>query len=401
MPNLNPVTIILALLLIIPILKGAFMKISEQGIRLSLWSWLESLVFLLVLFLSLYITRKIFFDHSGGVFAQVYYWIPANVRAELYGWDVVIYAISVPLLSALLTAIIRPLSGLINRVILVRLASQMYSLIISGGYIFKVTIGAVLQVPRAAFTAFVVGLALNFWVYYFPSSFLSAWTNNSSLYQTVYRQAVSPVLNSNLAEKVPVIVNDSFARTAARIFPGAGDSADLSEAEQSLRQFRQDRIIEYFNGVTLDEAIQSNTDIDNTAKSIVGNEESSTRKALLIYQWLTKNIVYDYYKAARIAHNPSGFKSGSIVTFNTRKGICFDYSSLYVSMCRAVGLKVRLITGLGYSGLNWGDHAWNQVFSWEEGRWINVDATFGCNGNYFDKPDFSVDHRLAQIQGEW
>ncbi|HBQ86719.1 MAG TPA: transglutaminase, partial [Syntrophomonas sp.] len=87
--------------------------------------------------------------------------------------------------------------------------------------------------------------------------------------------------------------------------------------------------------------------------------------------------------------------------FNTRKGICFDYSCLYISMCRAAGLKVRLITGVAYSGTAWGDHAWNQVYSTEEGRWINVDTTFGSNGYYFDKPDFIADHRYPVVQGEW
>ena len=89
------------------------------------------------------------------------------------------------------------------------------------------------------------------------------------------------------------------------------------------------------------------------------------------------------------------------MAFNTRMGICFDYASLYVSMCRAVGLKVRLVTGLGYSGSSWGDHAWNQVYVPEEGRWINVDPTFGTVNNYFDKPDFTVDHKDTKVQGEW
>jgi transglutaminase-like putative cysteine protease len=71
-------------------------------------------------------------------------------------------------------------------------------------------------------------------------------------------------------------------------------------------------------------------------------------------------------------------------------------------MCRAAGLKVRLVTGLAYSGVAWGDHAWNEVYSTEEDRWINVDATFGSAGvNYFDKPDFSMDHSDAEVQGEW
>ena len=88
--------------------------------------------------------------------------------------------------------------------------------------------------------------------------------------------------------------------------------------------------------------------------------------------------------------------------YTTRKGVCFDYSCLYVSMCRAVGLKVRLVTGLGYSGSAWGDHAWNQVYSSGEKRWINVDTTFGSTGgDFFDQTDFFLTHKDAEVQGEW
>ena len=63
---------------------------------------------------------------------------------------------------------------------------------------------------------------------------------------------------------------------------------------------------------------------------------------------------------------------------------------------------MRLVTGLGYSGVSWGDHAWNQVYSVEESRWIDVDATFGNSGaDYFDKEDFNVDHKYPTVQGEW
>lgn len=398
MPNVNPLTAVLIIILALPIIKGAFMQMSKEGVRLSLWSLLDSLTFLLELFLSIYLTRRIFFDHTSGWFKQLYYWIPANLRSLLYGQDVLIYIACVPILLMLLAAILHPFSSLLNRIILMPLADQLYSLLASSGKIIRGLTGALVQLPRAAFMIFIVGMAFNFLVYYYPSPVLSGWMNDSSLYQTLYHDALSPALNSNLAKKVPVIVNDSFARTMERAIPSNGDVGELADSVQKLRK---DRMIVYFNGVTLEQAVQSNAEIDETAKRIVGNETNSSRKAYLIYKWVSKNIVYDYDKAAQIARDPTDTASGSIVTFNTRKGICFDYSSLYVSMCRAVGLKVRLITGLGYSGMNWGDHAWNQVYSSGEGRWINVDATFGSNGNYFDKPDFTVDHRLAEVQGEW
>ena len=71
-------------------------------------------------------------------------------------------------------------------------------------------------------------------------------------------------------------------------------------------------------------------------------------------------------------------------------------------MSRAAGLKVRLVTGLGYNGSSWGDHAWNQVYYPAEKRWINVDSTFGSSGlNSFDNADFAWIHKDADIQGEW
>jgi transglutaminase/protease-like cytokinesis protein 3 len=228
--------------------------------------------------------------------------------------------------------------------------------------------------------------------------------NESEAYQVLYKGAVAPVLNSNIAKKIPVLVNDSFGKSMIRIptdgDPGGSSGQTGSQTGNQLKKGNT-QVITYFNGVTLDEAIKSNPQIDETARNIVGNETNSNKKAALIYKWVSRNVEYDYQKAAMISKDSTGISSGSIIAFNTRKGICFDYSSLYISMCRAVGLKVRLITGLGYSGIAWGDHAWNQVYSAEEGRWINVDTTFGSNGNYFDKPDFNVDHRWAEFQGEW
>ena len=40
-------------------------------------------------------------------------------------------------------------------------------------------------------------------------------------------------------------------------------------------------------------------------------------------------------------------------------------------------------------------------FRFEENRWINVDATFGTIGNYFDKKDFYADHKYEMIREEW
>ena len=403
MIKINVLTVIIISVFALPLLKGASEHFSRDRIKYLLGSLINSLAFLLALLLALYLTRSIFFANRSGIFKQIYNWIPVNIRDYFFGQDVMIYIIVVPLLLILLRAFLGLFTSMFNKVWLDSVSNGIFRLFQSMGSIMRRIIGAFLQLPRAVFLVFVLGLFINFYAYYFPSPILSKWMYESETYQTLNETAIAPALNSNIAKKIPVLVNDSFGQAMDRVVPAPGEPGGLSSVEQQIKQLSKGniRIIKYFNGVTLDEAIKSNAQIDETARTIVGNEQNSNKKAYLLYKWISQNMAYDYDKAERISKNPTGISSGSIIAYNTRTGICFDYSCLYISMCQAVGLKVRLISGLGYSGIAWGDHAWNQVYSSEESRWINVDATFGNNGNYFDKPDFDVDHRYAEVQGEW
>ena len=401
MPDVNLITAVLLIVAAIPLINGIFMNFSRERVQLSLGSFFNNLIFIMGVFGSIYLTRQIFFEHEANLFAQIYNWIPLNIRTVLYGQDVFIYNVVVPLILILLWVIMGPLLSVLNRLILRPLADGMYKLLYRGGPLLRGVAGTLVQVPRAAFSVLVVCLALNFYVYYFPTPTLSQTLNDSAPYQALYNNILCPVLNSNLAKKIPVIVNDAFAQTVGKEITDSSYPGDVNSLDQSVKSLMKGRVIEYFNGVTLDTAVQSNAQIDGTAIKLVGTEEDSQKKAYLIYQWITQNISYDYDKAARLADKPSGIDSGSIVAFTNREGVCFDFSSLYVSMCRAVGLKVRLITGQGYSGTAWGDHAWNQVYLPEEDRWINVDTTFGINADYFNKADFIADHKYAEVQGEW
>lgn len=400
MQNINLITVLLIGIMALPIISGLFMQYSREGVRISLWSLFDNVIFILGILLSVDLTRRIFFDHKGDLFERIYQLIPPHFQTLLYGQDILIYIIAGSLILFLFSAIIRPLVTVFYRVVLNPLADGLYSLLSAAGPILRGLTGALVQVPRAAFSILVVGLILNFSVYYFPSPLLSTSMNDSGLYQILYQDVFSPVLNSNLGKKIPVIVNDAFAQTAGKQVPGSSmaDEASNSNSEPSAMT---GQVIEYFNGVTLDTAVKSSPQIDQTALQVVGNERDSRKKAYFIYQWVAANISYDYDKAAKIASDPSGTNSGSIVAFTERQGVCFDYSCLYVSMCRAVGLDVRLLTGQAFSGTTWGDHAWNQVYLPEEDRWANVDPTFGSTADYFDKPDFIADHRYAEVQGEW
>ena len=87
----------------------------------------------------------------------------------------------------------------------------------------------------------------------------------------------------------------------------------------------------YYNGVTLEEGIQSNEEIDNKAKEIIKFCEDDRSKAKRIYTWIGTNIQYDSEKASKALNEEELNGSGSIAAWCNGKGICFDYACLYVS----------------------------------------------------------------------
>ncbi len=160
-------------------------------------------------------------------------------------------------------------------------------------------------------------------------------------------------------------------------------------------------IIIYYNGVTLEDGIKSTDKIDKKAVDLVKNIKTDREIAKRLYAWIGSNVEYDFDKANRALSNDNVSNSGAIEAFNTKRGICFDYACLYVAMARKAGLKVRIITGQGFDGKNYGPHAWNEVYIEEEGKWINVDPTFYFAGDYFDNKDFDKDHIKESVAGEW
>lgn len=401
--SFNIITLIIISVFVFPLVAGIFERLSKERIEFSLGSLLSNLGFLGGLIASIYMTKKIFFENETGFYKTVYDTIPQNFKDLIQGRDMLVYTLVVPLLLMLLTLVFRLMTIPVYRFVISPLSDSIYRNVNSMGAGRRAFISVLWKLPKAVFMVLILGFGLNFYSYYFPNQDLARWMNDSATYQALYKNALHPALNSNIAKGIPVLVNDSFRQTIGSVMPEDRGNDALKITEELARQLTGGnlRVIQYFNGVTLDEAIKTSPEIDAQALEIVGNESNSRKKAYLLYQWVSKNMKYDYEKARKISVDSRGISSGSIEAFNTRRGICFDYSCLYISMCRAVGLKVRLVTGLGYSGVSWGDHAWNQVYSEEEERWINVDTTFGSTGNYFDKDDFSVDHRYDEVQGEW
>jgi hypothetical protein len=396
----NLVTILFIFLFIIPILTGGLRAFTKESIQTGFLSILDNLEFIACTFIAIFLTRKIFFENEKGIFKVLYNYIPLNLRNAIYSKEILTYIVAVPIILLILLLIVRLITNPLYNIFIIPLSNRIYYRLYSISGFSRRCIGAFSQLPKAFFVVFLLGLLLNFYTYYFYSPMLTKWMNESEVYQLIYKRTIYPVINSKLAKQIPVIVNNSFDKNVKQLLPDTLEGGSVKDLINNIASGNI-RVIEYFNGVTLAEAIKSNDSIDKTAIDIVGKETNDTKKAYLVYKWICRNLKYDFEKAKKISADPVGISSGSVIAFESKKGICFDYSSLYVSMCRAVGLKVRLVTGIGYSGSIWGDHAWNQVYSSDENRWINVDTTFGTTSNYFDKPNFYDDHREADIQGEW
>lgn len=398
--SVNGVSVLLILVFIIPLLSGLFGMLTKERMHSSINSLLDNIELAAGILASVYLTGRIFFKKDGSIFNDIYDLIPEKIKAMLYGQDILTYIVVGPVILLFVLIVLRMVTTPVYRNFLLPLSDRIYEVVRKCPRVIGRLAGAFWMIPKGIVYTLLAAFIINFSMYYISAPVLTEWTHSSYEYQLIYNNIMYPVLNSNIAKKIPVLVNDSFKKAL-------GNTAAKAITPEAVEAFEKltggnIKIIEYFNGVTLDEAVKSNEEIDNKALEIVGHTSDSREKAYLIYKWISSNIRYDYEKAEKIVSNPDSTTSGSIVAYETGRGICFDFSSLYVSMCRVAGLKVRLITGLGYSGMSWGDHAWNQVYYPEEDRWINLDATFGSSGiNYFDKGDFSVDHKNDDIQGQW
>lgn len=394
--HFNIISLLLVGIFIMPLLTGLLYPVSSNRIHHSLLSFLNSIKFIIGLVLSLYVVRGMFSNSPNSFIESLYKLFPAAKDLILrYSHDMVAYIIVVFIVLSISLWILEIFTIPLERYAITPLAVKISTVFNSLNSKTKRFLSVIWQFPKSICMVLVFSLLLNFYSSFINNDVTSEYINHSTVYQLINKKFMQPILSTDIVKKLPVLINDSFNKAAKDFTPTNNENGENPN-------YWKVPVIKYFNGVTLEEAVKSNSEIDDKAKKIVGTENSDTMKAYLLYQWISQNIQYDDAKAQVIVQSPSHVNSGSIVTYNEKEGICFDYSCLYISMCRAVGLNVRFVTGLGYNGMEWGDHAWNQVYDSQEQRWINVDTTFGnSGGNYFDNADFTTNHRYDVIQGEW
>ncbi|MFC4303862.1 transglutaminase domain-containing protein [Cohnella boryungensis] len=265
-------------------------------------------------------------------------------------------------LFLIIHALIRVLVGFVTRALADSLPLPAVSR--SPGGAISRTFGGMIGTALGTVRALLATAVLFAYCALFPQGPMSEYIQQSGLYREVAAQIIRPATGSLLEERLPV-----FAKAM---------SVELDQ----LWQKRYD---------VIDAELPD--DIVLAAKSVAEEKNSDEEKARALYDWVGTRIAYDHDKVRAYEEQGDWREQNPAMTFATRKGVCIDYARLYASMARAVGLEVRVVTGLGYDGRGgYGAHAWNEVYLAEQQRWVPLDATWANTGDWFDPPGFADTH---------
>ena len=104
-----------------------------------------------------------------------------------------------------------------------------------------------------------------------------------------------------------------------------------------------------------------------TVKTVVNDEMTDAEKVEAVHDYVTTNIKYDADKKPDADYVPD---SEEIIAAG--EGVCYDYSSVFASMARLMGIPTKLV--MGYADGMDGYHAWNEVLI--DNEWKTVDTTY-------------------------
>ncbi len=114
--------------------------------------------------------------------------------------------------------------------------------------------------------------------------------------------------------------------------------------------------------------IQSNdAEISGLARSITANSSDDFERISKLALWVNKQITYDMRMAGEL-------KDAKWILQN-RRGVCSEYSTLFVALARSIGIPARIVDGMAYDDTKreWNGHAWAEVYI---GAWVPVDPTW-------------------------
>ncbi|MBD3248964.1 hypothetical protein GF336_02875 [Candidatus Woesearchaeota archaeon] len=147
------------------------------------------------------------------------------------------------------------------------------------------------------------------------------------------------------------------------------------------------------------ENIDINQDINLLASQLAEGEDDLYILTHKISSWVAENIEYDLSCGERVE------KSSWVL--ENKRGTCDEFSSLFISLCRSLGIPSRYTAGIAYSNkpetFGFGSHAWAEVYFPGYG-WVPFDPTYRQMGfidpSHIKLADFK-DSAESSTRYEW
>lgn len=172
-------------------------------------------------------------------------------------------------------------------------------------------------------------------------------------------------LNQYNAGRLKVTVTLQHYRTQFRINP-AQCGADYSRWPELAAYLRPES------------GIESNSDpIRDCAARVVGQATNPYEKSRLLFAFVNSYMEYDL---------DAETDAGALAALRNARGVCGDYTDLFVALCRASGIPARKVYGFRHDLEKDGDlktpqmvndkhHAWAEIFLTGY-QWVPVDPTY-------------------------
>ncbi len=154
-------------------------------------------------------------------------------------------------------------------------------------------------------------------------------------------------------------------------------------------------------------SVKKSKDYRQLAKKLAEPFSLEVDKARAIFVWIAHNIKYDVKKRGKKGRTKITGKSKKEIeikkrklklkriqkAYTSEKGVCEDYSLLFIEMCKAVGLEAVYVNGYAKFGReeigkipNSSNHAWNAIKI--NGKWELIDVTWAAGTVDFKRNRF-------------
>lgn len=110
--------------------------------------------------------------------------------------------------------------------------------------------------------------------------------------------------------------------------------------------------------------LEQTPEIINLAHTTTGGKKSIYDAAKDIFEWVNKKMKYVYPPEAR----------GVLAAYKSLEGDCGQYSALFITLCRAIGIPARQQSGFSIDKGKFGYHVWSEIYVPGQG-WIPMDTT--------------------------